>query len=193
MVQGYFRLIRFDLLKFSIYPFDGLLRALDERFSSLTRADADISMRLVGNPDGPHPQEYLADASSYGMLAHTALFAPMGEDEARATFKRRVVLSVRMFIEDLQTAEKIFVYKSIEPLTRQDVSALHSRLSTYGPVTLLWVRLAEPGYPVGHTEWLDDRLMCGRMSRFAPYDDADSYDLDAWIKCCSAAYVLYRS
>ena len=188
LVQGLYGSNQLGLLKFSNIPFDGLLRALDERFVRLSEPNLSIRLRPVEAPDGE--REYFALESAYGILAHTAMYVPTPESDVISAHRSRLALLARMLIEDLEDATKIFVFKTNAPLPQSMITALFARMRAYGPVNLLWVKAADATKPAGHVEWLDEGLLCGRHTGFAPCEYASAFNAEAWRKCCTAALAL---
>jgi hypothetical protein len=129
----------------------------------------------------------------FGLVYHTFVYEGqrsiwlMREQEAaRLKFLRR------KFMEELECADKIFVYKFGTTLSEEEILPLHMALTRYGEATLLWVVLAERDRPAGTVEVLMPGLLKGYIDRFAP--DANAHDLsfDGWLRVCTNACVMAR-
>ena len=108
------------------------------------------------------------------------------QEAARLKFLRR------KFMEELEAAEKIFVYRYGTGTTLEEILPLHLALSRCGPATLLWVVPEEPGRPSGTVEVLMNGLLKGYIDRFAPGDNAHDFSFEGWIKLCVHAFLLNR-
>ncbi len=176
------------LLRFSSTFVRNLVRGVECGFEGLGEID-DIDPRLEGAPRA----EYMIHEKKYGLVYHTFVYEGqrsawlMREQEsARLKFLRR------KFMEDLQVAEKIFVYRFAGPIAEEEILPLHMALNRYGPVTLLWVVLAERDRPAGTVEVLMPGLLKGYIDRFAPADNAHDLSFDGWLRVCANACVLDR-
>jgi tetratricopeptide (TPR) repeat protein len=104
---------------------------------------------------------------------------------------RRLSFLKEKFIEDLEAAEKIFVYKtSDEHADDQDLQAIWSAMQAYGPNRLLCIRPTEETEQSGQVELVAPRLMHGTIEGLTPaFDDTAKLDdhLEAWLTACRAA------
>ena len=106
-------------------------------------------------------------------------------EAARLQFLRR------KFLEELESGEKIFVYRFGGPVSEEEIVPLHMALNRHGPATLLWVVPAQRGQPPGTVQVLGPRLMKGYIDRFAPEDNAHDLSFDGWLRVCANACVLH--
>ena len=176
------------LLRFSSTFMRNLVRGVESGFNGLGEID-DIDPRLEGSPRA----EYMIHEKKYGLVYHTFVYEGqrsawlMREQEAaRLKFLRR------KFMEELEAAEKIFVYRFDGPVSEEEILPLHMALNKYGPVTLLWVVLAERDRPAGTVEVLMPGLLKGYIDRFAPKDNAHDLSFDGWLRVCANACVMDR-
>jgi hypothetical protein len=176
------------LLRFSSTFMRNLIRGVESGFEGLGETE-DIEPRLEGAPR----KEFMIHETRYGLVYHTFVFEGqrsvwlMREQEsARLKFLRR------KFIEDLEAAEKIFVYRYSGPISEEEILPLHLALNRYGPATLLWVVPAERDRPTGTVEVLMPGLLKGYIDRFAPEDNAHDLSFDGWLRVCANACVLDR-
>ncbi len=129
----------------------------------------------------------------YGLVYHTfvyegerSLWLMREQEAARLKFLRR------KFIEELEAAEKIFVYRYGATTTEEEILPLLMTLNRHGPVTLLWVVLAERARPPGTVEIMMPGLMKGYIDRFAPDDNAHDLTFDGWLRLCANACALQQ-
>ena len=176
------------LLRFSSTFMRNLVRGVESGFKGLGEIE-DIDPRLEGTPRA----EYMIHEKQYGLVYHTFVYEGqrsawlMREQEsARLKFLRR------KFMEELEAAEKIFVYRFDGPVSEEEILPLHMALNKYGPVTLLWVVLAERDRPAGTVEVLMPGLLKGYIDRFAPEDNAHDLSFDGWLRVCANACALDR-
>jgi len=173
------------LLRFSSTPLPKLLAALRARFEGLGRADT-IKVEL-----GVGGREYMILDKTFGLYYHAWVL--VGERPAEDVHRReirRLPYLVRKLIEDLTEGEKIFVYRSMTPISTAQAMKLVEAIQAYGPATLLWMDLSDPGHPPGSVEWLAPGLMRGRMDRFAPGSNAHDFSFGCWEMVCRAALAL---
>jgi hypothetical protein len=176
------------LLRFSSTFMRNLIRGIDNGFDGLGEIE-DIDPRLEGAPR----KEYMIHEKKFGLVYHTFVYEGqrsvwlMREQEsARLKFLRR------KFMEDLESADKIFVYKFGSGVTEEEILPLHMALNRYGEATLLWVVPAERDRPAGTVEVVMPGLLKGYIDRFAPDDNAHDFSFDGWLRVCANACVLAR-
>lgn len=176
------------LLRFSSTFMRNLIRGIDNGFEGLG-APEDIDPRLEGEPR----KEFMIHEKRFGLVYHTFVYEGqrsvwlMREQEsARLKFLRR------KFMEDLESTDKIFVYKFSSDVTDEEILPLHMALNRYGQATLLWVVPAEQGRPPGTVEVVMPGLWKGYIDRFAPNDNAHDFSFDGWLRICANACVLGR-
>ena len=174
------------LLRFSSTFLRPLIRGLDDGFEGLGEPD-DVDPRLEGDV----PREYMIHEKKYGLVYHSFVYEGqrsvwlMREQEtARLKFLRR------KFKEELELAEKIFVYKRNAPVPEEEVLPLFLALRRRGNNTLLWVVPAERDRPPGTVEVMMPGLLKGYIDRFAPDDNAHDFSFGGWMKVCANAWVL---
>jgi hypothetical protein len=165
-----------------------LIRGIEHGFQHLGEIE-DIEPRLEGAP----PKEFMIHEKKYDLVYHTFVYEGersvwlMREQEAaRLKFLRR------KFLEELEAAEKIFVYRFSGPMSEEEILPLHLALNRYGPATLLWVVPAERDRPGGTVEVLLPGLMKGYIDRFAPDYNAHDLSFEGWLRVCTNACVLHR-
>jgi hypothetical protein len=176
------------LLRFSSTFMRNLIRGIEQGFQDLGEIE-DIEPRLEGAPR----KEFMIHEKRYGLVYHTFVYegerSPWlirEQEAARLKFLRRKLL------EELEAAEKIFIYRFSGPISEEEILPLHLALNRYGPATLLWVVPSGPEFPPGTVEVLMPRLMKGYIDRFAPDDNAHDLSFDGWLRVCVNACLLHR-
>ena len=158
----------------------GLLRWNDVGLDNLVTA---LEHGLVGMGDPANTRimtaangELFIEDRRWSLGMHTFLFAGhVNPDDVYKKLCRRVAYLRDKLIEDLGTAEKVFVYRS-SGIDEADLRRLHRALRAFGPVTLLGAQPVNtpathfPGRPVGEIDRLDDGLYIGFLDR--PGSDA---------------------
>jgi hypothetical protein len=176
------------LLRFSSTFMRNLIRGIDNGFEGLGEIE-DIDPRLEGAPR----KEYMIHEKKFGLVYHTFVYEGqrsvwlMREQEsARLKFLRR------KFMEELESTDKIFIYKFGSGMSEEEILPLHMALNRHGDATLLWVVPAERDRPAGTVEVVMPGLLKGYIDRFAPDDNAHDLSFDGWLRVCANACVLAR-
>jgi hypothetical protein len=171
------------LLRFAGAPVRHLISALDLRLEGI----ADPATVHVYQENGEH----MIRLSKYDFNYHTHLKSGEADPEA---LRRQQVGTVgfltRKFIADLESGEKILVFRQNEPLSANDLVDLRIALSAYGPGLLLWVQEARPGHPAGTVVVADDRLMIGYVTRLAARGNVPELDVRSWLAMLRNAHAL---
>jgi hypothetical protein len=171
------------LLRFSSTPLPKLLDALDARFDGMGEPGA---MRVELSSNG---REYMISDTRFGFLYHA--FVDSGAMAADALHRRevkRVPFLVNKLLDDLASAEKIFVFKGMGAMEEEEVFPLAMALRRYGPNTLLFINLADGDHPGGRVQVRSPGFYVGYLDRFAPSDDASDFELAQWVRVCREAY-----
>ncbi len=176
------------LLRFSSTFMRNLIRGIDNGFEGLGEIE-DIDPRLEGAPR----REYMIHEKKFGLVYHTFVYEGqrsvwlMREQEsARLKFLRR------KFMEELESTDKIFVYKYGAGVSEEEILPLYMALNRYSEATLLWVVPAERDRPAGTVEVVMPGLLKGYIDRFAPDSNAHDLSFDGWMRVCANACVLER-
>ncbi len=188
LVQRQFDAEPLGLMRFSSTFLRNLISGLQSGFEGLGEPD-DIDPRL----EGDSRKEYMIHEKKYGLIYHTFVYEGqrsvwlMREQEAaRLKFLRR------KFMEELEVADKIFVYKRNASVAEEEILPLFMALNERGENTLLWVVPADRERPPGTVEVLRPGLLKAYIDRLAPDDNAHDFSVEGWIKVCTNAYVLSR-
>ena len=181
------------LLRFSGIGLAQLLMGLATGFRDLANLDHISYWMSGGVGDAEEDLEYMVRHSIYGLNSHSfrARKSISGED-FRLETQKRLQLMRRMFLEDLEDAEKILVVKRNEELSPQEIAPIWSCLRHYGANTLLYVVEASGDRLPGSVEWKGPGLLCGYMDRFAPEGDIHDISDQCWLSICRNAHALWQ-
>lgn len=174
-----------SLLRFSSTPLPKLLAALEAEFEGMGSPET-VDVQVSANG-----RELMINDTRFGFLYHA--FVQNGAMSVEALHRRevrRVPLLIRKLLEDLQSAEKIFVFKGMSAVPEEEIFPLAASLRHYGPNTLLFVTLADAAHPPGSVEFRAPGFLVGYVSRFAPTEDASDFDVAQWVRVCREAYRL---
>jgi predicted Zn-dependent protease len=191
IVQRQFGAEPISLLRWGNMRVDGLARALQNRFEGLGDPE---HTRMKAQPVATNDLEYFVYDDRYTYWAHTFIKADEApEDRVYQQTLRRLRFLTTKLIEDLEQAEKIFVFKLAEYEGQPPLDRLFEAMRTYGPTTLLCVALADSDHPGGTLEMLRPGLFLGRVSMFgnAGISAARGLDLPAWRSICEAVAVWH--
>ncbi len=173
------------LLRFSSTPLPLLLDALAARFEGMGRPEA-IEIELSANG-----REYMVRDRRFGFLYHAWVLAGAMAPEAIAKREAaRVPFLLRKLIEDLEAAEKIFVFKGMDAMPAEQVYPLAAAIRRYGANTLLFVTIADAEHQAGTVRVEAPGFLVGYVDRFAPSEEAKDVLLDQWVAVCRRAYRL---
>jgi len=176
------------LLRFSSSPLPKLVAAMEAKFEGLGNPDM-IKVELASNG-----REYMVLDKRFGLYYHAWVLAgEKSPEEVHARECARLPFLSNKLLEDLQAADKIFVYRGMKPLAESDMLKLAATMRNFGPTTLLWVEVADEEHEAGSVEEVATGLLRGNIERFAPANNAHDFDLDAWIGICHNAEALRRT
>ena len=176
------------LLRFAGINLRNLLLGLNSEFDGLDDPGR-LSLRMSGEPG---EQEFILVHDTYGLNAHTFQYEHIIDAATvLARSRQKLTLQRRMFLEDLEDAEKIFVLKRNDPIALAEILPVWSCLRGYGDNTLLYVVVADDGHLPGTVEQRAPGLLCGYVDRFAPYDDVHNLFDECWLSICRNAHALW--
>ena len=110
----------------------------------------------------------------------------MDVDAFRRKELARLTMMVRLFKEDLEDGEKVFVLlRKLAPLDEFEVLPVISLMRRYNPkAALLWIAVAGPdeGHLVGQCEVVGNNLLKGYVDRLVTRDNPDwnNLSLECW-------------
>jgi len=176
------------LLRFSSTFMRTLIRGIENGFEGLGDIE-DIEPRLEGEPR----KEFMVHEKKFGLVYHTFVYEGQRsvwlireQEAARLKFLRR------KFMEELESTDKIFVYKLASGVSEEEILPLFIALNRYADATLLWVVPAERDRPAGTVEVVMPGVLKGYIDRFAPDTNAHDFSFDGWLRVCANALVLAR-
>jgi hypothetical protein len=180
LVQRQFDAEPQGLFRFANIRVRGLVQCLWNDFSEITDEETLCF-------DKVHCGEYLGEYKSLEFLHHTMVLAddyPVG-DALRRKVSTRLKMLVRLFREDLEDGEKVFVLLGKDdPLSEFEVLPVISLMRRYNPkAALLWITVAGPDerHLVGQCEIIGNNLLKGYLDRFsAPVADWNKLPLECW-------------
>jgi len=170
------------LFRFNQTSYNALLHGIETGFADLA---------LPGQVEVKWTGEWQVTESVYGFRYHT-FNHDKSLDPAQLIKEHSGWLryTAEKFLEQLETADRIFVRKGETPEQEAEIRALHAAMRRYGKTQLLWVCEADETHQAGDMEWLEDGLMRGWIEAFAPRHRAnDGYPPD-WLLVCRRAWAL---
>jgi hypothetical protein len=174
----------------------GLLRWTTTTPTELVKALSD-NFEGVGEPHQTEVYitpsgDYKTKDLRYGMDMLTFVRAstmPMPEMYRRSMNRLRFLR--RKLIEDLQSAEKIFVHRTFaDDLGLERIIELKSAMSRYGKNRLLYVRLADAVHGSGDVEQIEEDLVLGFVSAFS-FEPVRELHMDGWQRVFEATAALW--
>jgi hypothetical protein len=183
LVQRHFGCESLGLFRFATTPMKGLIAFLKAGTDPFVSPDA---LDIVAADWG----EYTAGLEPYGFVFHSGLqTAAMSPETVRDHQQRRLRFLWRKLGEDLEEANRIFIYKSGLWMAQSRVAELAALLRRRGPNHLLWITPEEPGWPAGTVKMVSPGLMRGTLDRLNSDPAGCSFDL--WIEVCRRAHRLW--
>jgi hypothetical protein len=175
------------LLRFMGISPANLLHGLDFGFEG---ADDPAMARIYANPeDGA---EWMLRLDRYDMHAHTFRDPTKTSAETvREEEIKKLVFKRRLFLEVLESGQKLFVYQRQEHMTEAHALPVLNLLRSHGRNALLFVT-TDRSLPTGSVDRVAVDLYRGNIDRLAPIGHADDMNLPAWISICANAYRLWR-
>ena len=182
LVQRRFNAEPLGLLRWSSITVDELVRALDEEFAGVGDEENTI---LIANG------EYITRDRNYRMTMHTFIREHEAEyDKLYVTLCKRLKFLRRTFLENLETNEKIFTYKSHTGMTLEQVDRIGAAVRRYGPNRVLCVTLADAENAPGTVRLRSPGVAVGYVKKFHTGDGPWVLDADNWRLVCERAHPL---
>lgn len=133
----------------------------------------------------PTEIELFVSDTIYDFWFHTGARAADVDLEAEAQRQRaRLKFLRRKLFEDLESGDKILVWKSLGTTTREQLQPLLDILRRLGPNTLLWVNEADADHPAGTVEELEPDLLKGYISRMGIDRHLIDIEYESWFELC---------
>ena len=184
LVQRQLGIEQISLLRWAGLSHASLMHGLADGFAALLDSDA-IRPELHGRPG---TREYLIFHQTAKIMYHTFRYeGACDPDELVASQKKYLAYLRLKFLDDLRLGQKLYIWKSNEPASLEDVSSLLQSLRSHGPNRLLWVCEAGSPRQAGRVEALSDHLFRGYVDRFSVGDTS----FGSWFRVCAAAGLLW--
>lgn len=169
------------LLRWGSLSPDALIRALDEDFAAVDRAD---TLHLWGEGHWSYTQR------AYGMrVDHSDLEVGVPEDKARAQLCAMLAFLRQKLLEDLEDGVKIFVYRMLDETADMAlIERMAAAVARHGPGTLMFVQVGERD----EVRRLGPNLLLGTMTRFSSLGENKGFDwrYPEWLGLCLQALAL---
>ncbi|HTW72091.1 MAG TPA: tetratricopeptide repeat protein [Acetobacteraceae bacterium] len=178
-----------DLLRWSSIGPDNLIRGLNARFERM--GDPETIQLQVHTT-----KEWSALDLVYGASTdHTQLDSlTIPEEEARSLVCQRTRYLRDKLIKDLQSGEKIFVYRVFGcNILDNQVERLAAAIRAYGHSTLLCVRTADSDHPAFTIQQFAPGILVAYIDRFAPEIGAIHSNPDGWSRICRLAHHYWKT
>ena len=160
--------------------------ALDCRFAGIGQ-DLDPYIAEHGN------REWMMRDRRYSLGYHTRMSAnEVSREQVTIAERRKVAFLCRMFLEELESHQKIFVCADRFGSPPEAMLPLFLALNRYGRNTLIWITEAVIGEQAGRVEEVLPGLMRGYIDRFAPHTAGSKPSLGGWLSVLANALLLHR-
>ena len=181
IVQRHFGAEPLSLLRWTATEPDILATALSNQLDGVGLPE---NTRIVLDSD------YRTKDTRYFMLMHTFILPSQATpEELLPKFCKRLQYLRVKLLDDLRAAEKIFLYKSVTPITDEQIMPLWRAVSAYGPNTLVVARIAEDGHAAGSVRVLEPGLVVGYFDRTSTTDPS----FDVWLEICRRSYAIRQA
>lgn len=162
------------LLRWAFMHPHELLAALDAEFEGVGTPEQTV----LETPEHGVHLEYGALDRRFEMHMHTFVRADqVPADKMFAQLCRRLTFLRNKLLDDLREGGKIFVYKTIDPITDDEIRQLHRAVRRYGDSTLLYVGLQTPAKSFPLVEVKEPGLLAGYIDRFNTATDGSQVGL----------------
>ncbi|MCJ2012600.1 hypothetical protein [Methylobacterium sp. J-076] len=185
-VQRYGGVEPSGLLRFAYTPMEDLIRGLRCGFADLgAPGDLHLSVSEGG--------AYYCHSRAYNIWANTgqAPGAIAPEPLLAREYGRLAHLKGKM-LDELAAGSTVLVRKVARDEPEGDFARLAEAVWAHGPSTLLRVTEAGPGWRPEPVRRVGERLIEGRVRRFAPTARAWEVDLEPWMHLVDGAWALER-
>lgn len=164
-----------------------VIAALESRFEGVgSREHTFLTVNEIG--------EYILSDRRYFNM-HTFIENKQADAETfLQQMCRRLVFLRDKLIEDLENAEKVFVYKPGDgQLEDADLMAIRRAIRQYAANTVLCVRMYDDLHPAGTVERIAEGLLLGYIDRNPTSMDREGVSYDCWSLICRSAFALVDS
>jgi hypothetical protein len=166
------------LLRFATSPLPALLAGLEARFDGIGDP-AWMDLTEVPFAPGSNSREWIVRDRRFGFVFHTWVrTSEASRAEIGRQFSRRLAFLARKMVEDLEDAEKLFVYQDRKIAAPPEGEPLLRALRRYGDNRLLLV-MADPAC-VGEIMPGPEGLLLGFVGRLTETGTANRFDWPDW-------------
>jgi tetratricopeptide (TPR) repeat protein len=178
-VQRHFGLEPLSLLRWASTPTDKLILALQQDFANVGSAETTYMNEYFG-------EEYVVSDTRYFHNIHTHVKRKGLDDEARflEQMRRGLARLAENLREELVLCRKVFVHRSRETVSPEQLAALTTALRRHGPAKLLLVQSRSEANPSGALYWLDELTAVAHLPLTADLA-RETVDFDAWLQLCT--------
>ncbi|WP_419727961.1 tetratricopeptide repeat protein [Lichenicola sp.] len=181
IVQRHFGAEPLSLLRWTATEPDLLAEALNNRLEGVGLPEY---TRIVLDSD------YRTKDTRYFMLMHTFILPSQATpEELLPKFCKRLQYLRSKLLDDLRAAEKIFLYKAVDPLTDAQIMPLWHAVSACGPNTLVVARIADETNAPGTVRVVEPGLIVGYFDRTSTTDPS----FDIWLAICRRSHALWQA
>jgi tetratricopeptide (TPR) repeat protein len=185
LVQRHYGAEPLGLLRWTAITPIKLSEGLEARFDGLWEPDNVVLSMMRG--------EYFLQDKKYGMHMHTFIRSDVDQTKLHAQMLRRLKFLVGKLFDDIETAEKIFVYKMRDGIiSDEEINLLEKTISKFGAVKLLCVRLISTEKPNGLVERISDHLAIGYIDKLSPAASHGEIHFGSWENICINAHKIFH-
>ncbi len=164
LVQRAFGAGPLGLMRWAAIPADRLIAGLQNGFEGIAAPE---HLKVDTRRASADHEEYALRSELYGYWTHTFVkVEDLPIDRMLQQSLRRMRFLQAKLMEDLQSGEKMFVFKFSPRAEEAVILQLFEALRTHGERTLLCAMLADSAHPAGTLDMLRPGLFVGRFSKF---------------------------
>ncbi len=192
MVQSQFGSRHVSLLRWTKSDIDILTEAVEREFEGVGEEQHTQLTTVRVSADR---EEYVTSDKRFDMASNTFInITDAPADKMFIQTCRRLRFLRGKLIEDLQAAEKVFVFKVAHEVGEEKLRRLFRALRRYGEVKLLCVLQTRPGHPAGTVHWLEPGLLVGYVNYFLESAEggARGIEFEVWKKLILQADALFN-
>jgi len=188
-VQRKFGAEPISLLRWASINTHRLIEALETRFEG------------VGSPEQTNlnvpvdtQMDYHTRDTRYWIELHTFVYrGDVSEERLLQQSLPRIRYLRRKLLEDLESVNKIFLFRPGTAVPAEQLDRLHAAMRSYGDNTLFYVICGDPNHHPGTVEIVKPGLMVGYLSRlsWSPQTGVGTPDFSGWVRLCAEAHRLH--
>ena len=134
-----------------------------------------------------HAHEWVAGVPALQLSFHTGRNVSNNSlEQVKHDENRKLTYLAQKFIEDCETADKVFVYRVHRdvrggPDGLRGMEEIYAALRRHGPARLLWVNVEDEAHANGTIEHVREGLYRGWIDHLAPHSNAFDYRPRSWL------------